>query len=59
MLYCYNCGQPAGHQRKFQDPRRGYKDELAYVRRFYCSDSCQEAIIDELELQAQYARVVN
>lgn len=44
---------------KFRDPRRGKGHELAYTTRYFCSQECELAIVDELERQAQYARVVN
>lgn len=50
---------PAQERHKFQDPRRGKGDELAYILKFFCSPECEEAIVDELERQAQYARLVH
>lgn len=59
MGHCWNCGLPAGEQKKFQDPRRGKGEEIAYVTRFYCSQVCKEDIIDKMERQANYARLCN
>lgn len=60
-MFCENphCMQPAHMRRKFQDPRRGVNDDLAYVARYFCSFVCEEAIVDNLERQAQYARLVH
>lgn len=60
MFYCENpaCAKRAGMRRRFQDPRRG-DSELAYCERYYCSPECELAIVEELERQAQYSRVVN
>lgn len=61
MMYCENphCNRVAGMRKKFQDPRRGDGEEIAYTERYYCSDECEIAIIDELERQAQLARLVH
>lgn len=61
IMRCENpsCMRPAIGRHKFQDPRRGNDDELAYVQRFFCSQECEEAIIEDLERTAQYARLVS
>lgn len=60
VMKCENptCGNKAEITHRFQDPRRGHGEEIAYVRRFCCSAECAGAINDELERQAQYARLV-
>lgn len=59
MRYCDNCGGIAGERRKFRDPRRDSDDQDAYVERYFCSTSCEQDIIDDLEKKAQVARLVN
>ncbi len=61
VMRCENphCMRPAEGRHKFRDPRRGQDDELAYVVRFFCSQECELAIVDNLERQAQYARLVH
>lgn len=61
ILRCQNpvCMLEAHRGAKFRDPRRGKGHELAYTTRYFCSQECELAIVDELERQAQYARVVN
>lgn len=59
MHYCDGCGGIAGQRKRFRDPRRGEEDEMAYVELYYCSDACEEDIIDELERKARIARLVN
>lgn len=60
-MHCQNrgCMLPTQECRKFLDPRRGKDEDLAYVVRFICSPKCEEEIVDELERQAQYARIVH
>lgn len=60
-MFCENprCMKAAQMRRKFLDPRRGKGEELAYVARYFCSFECEEAIVDNLERTAQYARLVN
>lgn len=60
-MRCENprCMAPAFERHKFLDPRRGKGDELAYIAKYFCSPECEEAIVDKLERQAQYARLVN
>ena len=60
-MMCQNptCTRDARHRRMFQDPRRGHDDVVALVERCYCCEECVLPIIDELERQAQYARLVN
>ena len=53
-----HCMREAVMRRKFQDPRRG-GNELAYINKHFCCLQCEEAIVEELERQAQYARLVN
>lgn len=53
------CMAEAKRKCKFLDPRRGDDENLAYVVKFFCSETCQLNIVDELERVAQYARVVN
>ena len=61
ILRCQNphCMKEAIRGAKFLDPRRGEADDLRYVIRHFCSDDCELAIVDELERQAQYARLVH
>lgn len=61
MFYCENpnCTKRAGMRRSFLDPRRGNGDDVARCERYYCSPECEAAIVDELERQAQYARMVH
>ena len=54
-----NCMAMACRGVKIQDPCRGHDDVLAYVRKFVCSDGCERALLDKLESEAQYARLVN
>lgn len=58
-LRCQNpsCKMEAHMSAKFLDPRRGHGDERAYARKYFCSQECELAICDELERQAQYARL--
>ncbi len=60
-MFCENphCMRAAQERKKFLDPRRGEGDRLVYVQKFFCSQECEEAIVDNLERQAQYARLVN
>ncbi len=60
-MFCENprCMMAAQGRKKFIDPRRGAGEDLAYIAKFYCSPECEEAIVDELERQAQYARLVS
>ncbi len=59
-MMCQNprCMMPASARKKFQDPRRGDKEPV-YIERFICSYTCEEELIEELERQAQYARLVS
>ena len=61
MFYCENptCLMRAGMRKKFLDPRRGPGDDMKYSERYFCSPECEQAIVDELERQAQYARCVS
>ena len=43
---------------KIMDPRRGHGELLAYVRKFVCSSECEFALIEELEREAVYVRLV-
>ncbi len=54
-----NCTKEATAAAKFLDPRRGHGDEHAYTRKHFCCQGCEIAIIDELERQAHYARLVH
>lgn len=60
-MFCENphCMMPSQARRKFLDPRRGAGDDLVYVTKFFCSPDCEEAIVDDLERKAQYARLVS
>lgn len=57
MFYCENpdCNNVAGNRKKFRDPRR----DDGQTERYFCSPECELAIVDELERQAHYARLVN
>ena len=44
---------------KILDPRRGHGEILAYTRKYICSLQCEEALIEELEREAQYVRLVS
>ena len=57
LLRCFICGKEAKYARKLQDPRRGKGEDIAYVLRYLCSHKCEEEAIDQLERQANYARV--
>lgn len=59
MRYCDGCGGTAGQRKRFRDPRRDSDDEAAYVELYFCSDECEEAIIENLERKARIARLVN
>lgn len=63
MLYLYceapGCMRRAEDRHRFRDPRRDDKDHDAYVDRYFCSQECELAIVDELERQAQLARLVH
>lgn len=61
VMRCENvlCSNKAEVTHRFQDPRRGNGETIAYVRRFVCSAECVAVVCDELERQAQYARLVN
>lgn len=61
ILRCENpsCMLEAHMAAKFLDPRRGHGEDLAYTKRYFCSNSCEEAIVGELERQATYARLVH
>ena len=61
FLRCENpaCMCEARGKAKFLDPRRGHEDECACTMRYYCSQECELAIVDELERQANYARLVH
>ena len=60
-MWCQNprCMRPAQERHKFLDPRRGKGDELSYVAKYFCSQECELAIVDELERQANLARLVH
>ena len=60
VMRCENpkCSNKAETTRKFRDPRRGHGEEVAHIRRYCCSEECMHEIVEELERQAQYARVV-
>jgi len=52
------CQRISTRRKTFRDPRRG-SDEIAYVQRFICdSDYCELAVVDDLDHQAQCARIV-
>lgn len=53
------CMREASGRHKFMDPRRSHDVVAEYVNRFFCSQECELAIVDELERQANYARLVN
>jgi len=57
VLRCWVCSKEAKYARKLQDPRRGKGDDLAYVRRNFCSHQCEEEAIEQMDKQANYARV--
>lgn len=62
MFHCEapGCMRVAGNRRKFRDPRRDDGDNRpAYTERYFCSDECERDIVDELERQAQLARLVH
>jgi len=54
-----NCMNEARGRAKFLDPRRGRGGELAYVTKHFCSQTCELAVMDELERQAQYDCLVS
>ena len=58
-LRCWVCGVETLRSLKLQDPRRGKGDDIAYVRRMLCSLKCEEEAIDELDKQAQIARIAH
>lgn len=60
-MHCQNlcCMAPAIERKKFADPRRGKGDELVYVTRYICSQACEEGIVNQLEKEANYARLVS
>ena len=58
-LKCHICCKDAIRSVKLQDPRRGHGEDIAYVRRNVCSMQCEEEAIDELDTQAQIARVAH
>jgi hypothetical protein len=59
FLRCENpaCIKPATNHAKFLDPRRSHDVIAAYTVKYFCSQECELAIVDELERQAQYARL--
>ena len=59
MFHCEapGCMRVAGMRRKFLDPRRSHDVICEYTEKYYCSDECEYAIVEELERQAQYLRV--
>lgn len=61
MFHCEGprCMRVAGNRRKFRDPRRDSDDQGAYVEKYFCSDECEEDIVNELERQARLARLVH
>ena len=61
VLHCSGpgCMNVAQYARKLQDPRRGHGEDIAYIRRHFCSFVCEEAAIEELERQSQCARLCN
>lgn len=61
FLRCQNptCMLEAHMAAKFLDPRRGHGEELAYTKRYFCSDACQLEIVEDLERKATYARLVH
>lgn len=61
FIRCENphCMKEATHSAKFLDPRRGHGEERSYARKYFCSQECELGIVDELERQAQYARLVH
>lgn len=59
MKYCDGCGGVAGNRRNFRDPRRDDDDHDAIVEKYFCSQECEEAIVDNLERQARLARLVH
>ena len=59
MFYCDVCGSPNTTRKKFQDPRRGNGEHIVYVNKYVCSMTCEEQVIDTLEREATYARLVN
>lgn len=56
MRYCDGCGGIAGTKREVPDPRRGEGEK---VEVFFCSDECEQDILDSLERKARVARLVN
>lgn len=60
-LHCEapGCMRTAVRCVKIQDPRRGSGDSLAYTRKYVCSESCEYALIEELEKESQYVRLVS
>ena len=61
FLRCEANGCMAEAQRrvKILDPRRGKGDLLAYTNKFVCGDACEYALVEELEREAQYVRLVS
>ena len=61
LIHCEapGCMREAKGASKFLDPRRGHGEERAYTRKYFCCDTCQLEIVDELERQANYARLVH
>lgn len=58
-LLCHICGKDAIRSVKLQDPRRGHGEDIRYVRRSVCSVQCEEEAIEELDKQAQIARIAH
>lgn len=60
MMVCEFCGRPATHRKNFRDPRRDDDDHDANVEKYLCDDTgCESGYVDELERQAQFARLVH
>ena len=61
MFHCEapGCMRVAGERKKFRDPRRDDDSVHAYCERYFCSQECELAIVDELERQANLARLVH
>lgn len=53
------CMQMADRRAKFLDPRRDCDEERAYTIKYACCADHLLEICDELERQAQYARLVH
>ena len=61
FLRCEAPGCMAEAQRrvKILDPRRGKDDLLAYTNKYVCSDVCEYELVQELERESQYVRLVS